>query len=228
MILHKFFVLLPSIRPAEAAKCFKFWKHRAVRQDDVNIRLIFDTAEQVAVFKGLLEYEPVDCSFNENKRKKGVVEPLFILSSQLKEENLSDDSIIIAASDDFIPPVNWDMYLNEKITRRNAVFQVNDGEMKGIISLPVMTKEALELFNYAIYNPAYNHMYSDQELFYNAMEMGILERAMESDIVFEHKHYTNGGREKDASDIELEPDYFEGKKIYSERMNLNIGERLKA
>jgi len=214
--LTDIYLLWPTARPKTFLETHKFWMDKCVHPEACHTKVVVDSVEDAEILK---DFKPMVV----NNTIKGIVYPLFQL---LKDFKANPRDIMVVPSDDFYPPINWDMYLREKMLTMKMVLQVNDGNMSDIMALPVMTYAAYEMMNRIIYHPAYSHMFCDKELYDTAMELAICEKVDPTDPLFEHKHYFFQTREMDDHDKILDEAYAEGKAIYTKRRYLTFQERL--
>jgi glycosyltransferase involved in cell wall biosynthesis len=119
----------------------------------------------------------------------------------LAAENASG-KVLIAISDDFYPIRYWDQRIltisdPEWINRRHVVM-VNDGYIKDLCTLTIVTKVRYDELGYLFY-PKYESMYCDTELTHHAVQDGIMIKALH--LVFSHYHPDNNMRRKDAVDM---------------------------
>ena len=164
--------------------------------------------------------------------KIGVCYPSYQLSSTT--EGQSGD-IVVFASDDFLPPQNWDLYLTSKLENREGGLMVRDGYQLPdssnmqypAITIPIMTWGCFEKLNKIIYNPVYTHMYSDCELYINLKDMGFLIDERVSDTtVFEHLHHAAGKRRADQLDVQYHSRWKEDEDTWNKRKNMPVLERI--
>ena len=124
--------------------------------------------------------------------------------------------VIIAVSDDFMPPERWDeklLSLEPKGWEDGewAVF-VDDGYVHTIMVLPIITRKRYERFGY-LYYPKYRSMFNDTELTEVAQRDGVVIEAHH--ILFEHLHPDCGKRPRDQVDL-----------VHSSRERWNASEML--
>jgi hypothetical protein len=175
----------------------------------------------------------LDVVITDRPDRIGVAYPSYYLSSRV--EGNSDD-VVIFASDDFLPPNNWDKYISEKLKGREGCLMVNDGYQaldfsnmaEPVFSIPIMTYSALLKMNKIIYNPAYNHLCSDAEHYLNAEQLKLIidERSEDKDFVFEHFHWSNGKRNPDQNDQNYYSKFENDKDRWEIRRKLSLNERL--
>lgn len=110
--------------------------------------------------------------------------------------------VIIAISDDFIPPSRWDFSLlmlpYHDWVNGEFVVHVNDGFVREICTLPVVTRRRYDRFGYMFY-PGYSSIFCDTDLTERARLDGVLLDAMH--LLFEHHHPSNRKRNMDAIDV---------------------------
>lgn len=209
---QKIILLWATIRPDVFKQTHNEWIKNASGNYTIHTRVAVDTQAQANQLNGF------DVIITNNTTP-GVCYPCYCLSSTLKTNS---HDIIIYASDDFFPPKNWDEFLINKFkTNPKSMLVVNDGIQKypnNVITIPIMTYEALVSLNHTIYHPSYTHMYSDVELYDVCNRMGILNDIRNTDsTVFEHRHYCNGKRKKDTHDSNLDNSMENGLTTYKTR-----------
>jgi hypothetical protein len=148
-----------------------------------------------------------------------------------------DDDIVVFASDDFMAPQGWDTYLINKLNGKGDVgLMVRDGYqlpdssnmLHAAITIPIMTYGCLKKLNMTIYHPAYNHMFSDCELYNNLKDLGLLyDDRMNDDTVFEHLHYAANKRNADDADRAYNAKWAEDQTTWDKRKLLPVEERIK-
>jgi hypothetical protein len=168
-----------------------------------------------------------------NTDKIGVCYPSYILSSTLECENDSD--VVVFASDDFLPPDSWDTYLINKFKEQDGCLFVPDGYqlenssnmIDPCITIPLMSYGCLKKINKVIYHPAYNHMFSDCELFLNCKELGMIINGYHDGIQFLHVHHSAGLRQPDQADQQYHLKWQVDQETWNKRKLLTLQERLK-
>lgn len=215
------FILWATCRPNTFKKTHQHWIKNARNPANIKTYVAVDTEEEKASLP----------NFNvmvTGSESKGVCFPCYCLSRNL----IADDrDIVVFASDDFFPPYGWDKMIQGLIGREECVLVLNDGIQKfpsEVVTLPIMTYGALKKMNYVIYHPAYQHMYSDVELYLTAKKLGFLKDVRRTfHTVFTHKHYVCRKRAKDSVDLRLDSTYSSGKIIFETRKALSLEEVLK-
>ena len=160
-----------------------------------------------------------------------------------KSLDLNDDDIIILPTDDTYCPDNWDEYLYRKFsTWDGALFldvgqittdanRRNDGSLNPPLQCLViacMTFKCLKKLNKCIFSTHYKHFFCDPEAYQNLFHMGLLkdDRIIDN-MVFEHRHYYEGKREKDEfDDKNYGTQWYEDHNIFWSRMKMSLEERL--
>jgi len=188
----------------------------------------------------LLEYLKDDYIITLNTNKIGVCYPSYQLSSNLgikMNSNCNDSDIVVLASDDFIAPKSWDTYLIDKMKDKgNISLMVRDGYqlpdssnmLHPAITIPILTYGCLKKINRVIYHPAYNHMFSDCELYDNLKDLGLLyDDRLSDETTFEHLHYAAGKRNADQADQAYNAKWSEDEITWNKRKLMTIEERLK-
>ena len=231
MKMNKINILWATIRPHTFVNIYKLWLSSAVNPSNIITHVAVNTNEDADIVKSVLSAK--DSVIIVNSDRKGVCYPSYCLSSKLEG---SKDDIVVFASDDFLPPSDWDTYLIDKLSNKEGCLMVRDGyqapdssnmEMP-VITIPILTFGALEKLNKVIYHPAYNHMYSDAELYINVKELGLLIDDRLIDVTeFTHHHYAAGKRNADINDQNYSLKWMEDKSTWNIRKNSPIDERLK-
>jgi len=164
--------------------------------------------------------------------KIGVCYPSYQLSSTTDGEA---GDIVVFASDDFMPPQNWDEYLLSKLEEKEGGLMVRDGYqlpdssnmLHPAITLPIMTWTCFEKLNKTIYNPVYTHMFSDCELYLNLKEMNLLiDDRLHDSTTFEHLHHAAGKRKADQLDVQYHQKWQDDELIWNKRKVLPVLERI--
>jgi glycosyltransferase involved in cell wall biosynthesis len=113
----------------------------------------------------------------------------------------STGKVLIVASDDFYPPPKWDHKLLSlpfpSWPDREFVIHVNDGYVRNLCTMPILTRRRYERLGY-IYYPAYESVFCDTELTEKAKMDGVLINALH--LTFEHKHPDCHKRQADEVD----------------------------
>lgn len=129
--------------------------------------------------------------------------------------------VLIAMSDDFVPPKKWDIRL-EKVSSDSTWFekphvvQVSDGYINDLCTLAIITRPWYERCGYLFY-PGYQSMFCDTELTYHAMQEKVLIQAPH--LLFEHHHPDNRLRVRDQVDLvhASSQRYADGERLFKSR-----------
>ena len=220
-----------TIRPQLFLNSYNQWISRAENNSDIDISVCVNTTEQKNQINNT--HKNMNVLVTDQPDRIGVAYPSYFLSSKL---NLNEDDIVIFASDDFIPPKNWDTYVKSKLSGKEGCLMANDGYQaldfsnmaEPVFSIPIMTYSALLKMNKVIYHPAYNHLCSDAELYLNAKELDLIidDRLNDKDYVFEHFHWSNGKRNADNNDKNYYDKFESDKQKWEYRKKLTLDERL--
>jgi len=227
-------ILWATIRPDEFIKKHTEWIKRANNKEKIKTYVAVNWVEHA---DKLRDYLKNDYIITLNTNKIGVCYPSYQLSSNLgtKMGKCENSDIIIFASDDFLPPENWDDYLIEKFKNKSGLLMVRDGYqlpdssnmLYPAITIPIMTFESLLKLNKIIYNPKYNHMFSDVELYFNAKDLGLLiDDRMTDETTFEHLHYAAGKRNADQADQAYNAKWKEDEVAWNKRKLMPVEERI--
>lgn len=221
-------ILWCTIRPTQFINFHKIWMDKAVDKQNIKTWVAVNWEQHK---KDIGDY-PVDvCVVNTDKI--GVCYPSYKLSSNLNCE--SDSDIVVFASDDFLPPDNWDQYLINKFEGRDGCLFVPDGYqledssnmIDPCITIPLMTWGCLKKLNKVIYHPAYNHMFSDCELFLNCKELDMIINGYHDGIQFLHVHHSAGLRGTDIADQHYHAKWSVDQETWNKRKKMKLEDRLK-
>ena len=221
------YILWCTLRPQQFIKFHKEW----IRKSSGELKIVTKVAVNWEVHKQELKDYPVDVEV-VNTNRIGVCFPSYQLSSKLECDDDSD--IVVFASDDFLPPDNWDLYLKEKLKGTDGCLFVPDGYqledssnmIDPCITIPLMTFGCLKKLNKTIYHPAYNHMFSDNELYLNCRELGVLVNGYHDGIQFLHVHHSAGLRGLDEADKHYHLKWREDQELWNKRKLMTLEERL--
>lgn len=219
----KIIILWSTIRPNTFKSTHRVWMENAKLKSRIRTIVAVDTTAQAN--------ELIGCGVDvlvTNSTKPGVCFPSYCLGLNTDSET---NDIIVFASDDFFPPIGWDVFLyNQLNTADESLLVVNDGiQPHGtrIVTIPILTLHALKRLNNVIYHPAYNHLQSDVELFDVAERLGILRDIRSIDnTVFEHRHHCVNKRAVDEHDKNVHKVEKNEMKTYLGRKDKSIDELL--
>lgn len=229
-------ILWCTIRPDVFLEMHKEWINRSMYPEKIKTYIAVNWKEHA---DQLRDYIKNGYMITLNTNKIGVCYPSYQLSSNLGVNmgQCENDDIVVFASDDFLPPNNWDDYLINKLKDKGDVglmirdgYQLPDSSnmIEPAVTIPIMTYGALLKMNRIIYNPVYAHMFSDIELYYNMKELGILyDDRLNDETVFEHRHYVTGKRPIDNADKSYNLKWREDELTWNERKKLPVEKRIK-
>jgi hypothetical protein len=206
----------------------KRWMENAINKDQIVTYVAVNTEREKEIL----------CQYNKSLNIKvcgnllGVCKPIYELSKDLV---FNDNQIIIVVCDDVNCIPSWDVYFDSLFKMyKNSLLLINDGLQdpnnvnNPAVTMPVMDSEGLKSLNNIIFHPEYMHYFCDNELYYNAREIGILIDLRKESEVFQHEHYDIVLRPIDDVDGEIISKCgFHDREVYDRRMKLSIGERLK-
>lgn len=230
-------VLWPTIRPKEAYERAKSWHSK--RGGDILDASFYFAVNSTEHREALLnlnqgrEYLPLLNVSIFDRARPGVCHSASMLSRYFIPPKCCgyDTDIIILASDDYDVPQGWDSYLIEQFKDFDGMLIVNDhksyAQATNIIPIPICSGAYLKRLNGIFYHPDFHHFFSDQELYYNALEIGNFKDLRGTDEPrFEHKHWSFGGRKKDAFDNRNNTWWNEDKATYERRKKMTLEQRL--
>jgi hypothetical protein len=229
-------ILWATIRPETFIKAHSEWIRRAINKENIKTYVAVNWKEHAEVLR---DYLKNDYIITLNTNKIGVCYPSYQLSSNLgiKMGQCQDNDVVIFASDDFMAPQGWDTYLINKFNEKGDVgLMVRDGYqlpdssnmLHAAITIPIMTYGCLKKMNMVIYHPAYNHMFSDCELYDNLKDLGLLyDDRINDTTVFEHLHYAAGKRNADQADQAYNDKWAEDEITWQKRKVMSVEERIK-
>lgn len=222
-----------TIRPETFTQMHPYWKGRAKDPKNIKTHVAVNYKQHEDYISEYLKLQNFDYrTLLVTTDKIGVCYPSYQLSSTT-EGNTGD--IVVFASDDFLPPQNWDEYLINKLKDQEGGLMVRDGYQLPdssnmqypAITIPIMTWGCFEKLNKTIYNPVYTHMYSDCELYLNLKEMNLLiDDRIKDTIVFEHLHHAAGKRRPDQLDVQYHAKWQEDESTWNKRKNMSVLERI--
>jgi hypothetical protein len=220
------YILWPTIRPQIFKNMHNQWIQKAKNPSNIKTNVAVNTQDQA---NELLDYNVIIT----NSEKIGVCYSAYQLTSKLEA---NDNDIVILASDDFLPPQNWDEYLINKLDGKNGALFVRDGYqlpdssnmLHPAITIPIMTFSCLKELNKAVYHPEFLHMFSDCELYYNLKDLGLLiDNRLTDGTVFEHLHHAAGKRPADNNDKTYYNNWGADEITWNRRRLMSLEDRLK-
>jgi len=136
---------------------------------------------------------------------------------------VSSGDILIVVSDDFECPLDWDKIVADNMDMSTpCALHVDDGitNFSRIMTIPIINRKLYEVLGY-VYHPAFVSMWADNHLYEVVSMKG---KIIIVDRLFQHNHYMNNRRKKDATDLShgSSEKYNEGKSIFDNLIiNLN-------
>jgi hypothetical protein len=200
------------------------WKLRAVEPDRIRWITRVKNVEQAGFIYNLFSKVTVEVG-NESLPKA------LLLMTKTLHYFLDNDAIILAAQDDQDCPHRWDEIVRKEFEGHDGAVFFNDGIQKPPSEanvMPCLTFGALKKLNRIIYHPDYRHLYCDNEFCRNCTELGLMKDVrLTNPAVFQHNHYSKGGRKMDAVDARIAGDMEADRLTFERRMKLPLSERLK-
>jgi hypothetical protein len=228
-------ILWCTLRPTQFKSAHSEWIKRSDNPENIQTYVAVNWKEHADQLRDYLNKNYI---ITVNTNKIGVCYPSYQLSSNLgiKMGVAKDDDIVVFASDDFMAPQGWDTYINNKLEGKGDVclmcrdgYQLPDSSnmLHASITIPIMTYGCLRKMNGIIYHPAYNHMFSDSELYNNLKDLGMLyDDRLNDDTIFEHLHYVAGKRNYDDADKAYNVKWAEDEITWNKRKLLPVEKRL--
>ena len=223
-----------TIRPETFTQMHPYWKGRAKDPKNIKTHVAVNYKQHEDYISEYLKLQNFDYrTLLVTTDKIGVCYPSYQLSSTTEGKN---DDIIVFASDDFLPPQNWDEYLINKLNGKGDVcLMVRDGYqlpdssnmLHPAITIPIMTYGCLKKLNMIIYHPAYSHMFSDCELYNTVKDLNMLyDDRMNDNTIFEHLHYAAGKRKADSADQAYNAKWKEDEITWNQRKLMPVEKRI--
>jgi hypothetical protein len=205
-------ILHPSWqRPELARKCYDEWMGKATYPG--NIEYILCLSHKDSTLEGYVRH------FSGTNANVIMLDD----NGLVKQVNFAAEhamgNLLIAVSDDFGCPDNWDALLEAKLhDKQDYIVKTSDGLQPFIMTLPMMDRAYYERFGY-IYHPRYNHMHGDEELAYVGQG---LKRTITLDLHFPHRHYSTGKMKRDATNVQNDSFYPADARTFAERRSANF------
>lgn len=199
-------------RKQQAIKTANTWLSKAVRKHNIEYILSVDVDDPDFVELQNMGRDRLIVIGSDNK---GAVDAINAGAA------ISTGGLLIAVSDDFDCPQDWDALLLHALQgRSDYVVKTQDGCQPWILTLPIMDRNYYNRFGY-IYYPGYKHMFCDCE----AAHVGdLLGRTITLPLPFPHHHYTQiGGQPKDAINVKNDATWDQGEELYLRRLADNFG-----
>lgn len=227
-------ILWCTIRPPQFQAMHSEWIKRSNNPQNIKTYVAVNWQEHADYLK---TYLANDTCIITSTNQIGVCYPSYQLSKRLGKEfgEILDDDIVIFASDDFLAPQDWDTYLINKLKGKTANLFVRDGYQLPdssnmqypCITIPIMTYGCLKKMNNVIYHPAYNHMYSDCELYLTLKDLNLLYDDRGNDnTIFEHLHHASGKRPADQADQAYNIKWKDDEQMWNKRKLMPVEKRI--
>lgn len=199
-----------SRRPAEMGKVIEMWRNRADNPAEVEVILGLD-GNDIASIAAAAEIKDISVVIQPDP-------PFNCVRGWNLAAEKSTGLVIIAIADDFVPPPSWDTHLKNVVKDdartemdrqrqgksypgwidREHVVHVNDGYVKDLCTLAILTRIRYDRFGYLWY-PEYQSLFCDTEFTTVAYRDSVVVKAPH--LLFEHVHPDCGKRERDATDL---------------------------
>jgi hypothetical protein len=228
-------ILWCTLRPQQFIQMHQEWIRRSDNPSEIKTYVAVNWEQHKSELENYLKSEYL---VSLNTDRIGVCYPSYMLSSNLGKEfgECKDEDIVVFASDDFLAPQGWDTYLKSKLKEKGDVgLMVRDGYQKPdssnmltpVVTIPIMTFGCLRKLNGIIYHPAYNHMFSDGELYLNLKDLGLLfDDRLNDEMTFEHLHYAAGKRSADQADKAYNSKWKDDEITWNKRKSMSVQERI--
>ena len=222
-------LLWGTIRPEIMVKTLKHWMDLAYNKSDIQIHVAVNSQENVVfIEENELDYFLYWKTYIYRKDAT-YPEKIYKLTSWLK---FQPDDILILPSDDIYAPLHWDKYLHWKFLSWDGALFLNDGYQGpdgGNLTIACMTYNCLKRLNRIILHPEYCHNFSDTEAFNNVKELGLLkDDRFVDNVVFEHRHFTNGKRHEDDVDKKNYSTWEQDEETYNRRKKYPLSKRIES
>ncbi len=222
-----------TIRPEAFITIHPYWIGRSNKKDDIKTYIAVNYEDHRVKIQEYLDKNNINGEILVvNTTKIGVCYPSYVLSQSI---NGNTGDIVVFASDDFLPPQNWDEYLRKKLENKEGGLLVRDGYQLPdssnmqfpCITIPILTWGCFIKLNKTIYNPAFNHMYSDAELYLNLKDLGMLiDERMTDPTIFEHLHHASGKRKPDQIDAQYHQKWKDDENTWNVRRYMTVEKRI--
>lgn len=228
-----FSVLHTSARPDTWQRVFEAWRDSSTNWDACEYILVMDerwgfTDDDMDKAAALIGRTHGKVIWNSGRR-------CYVDGVNLAATASTGDVLIVNADDQY-PCDEWDEELLQAISvgtmdsavppsQADYVIEVSTNtpteHERGIMVMPILSRERYERFGWVLY-PAYESMFSDNDFCAMAKRDGVVIDARH--LIFPHKHWINGQREKDAQDRAQNRDeaYSEGRKLFAARKRINF------
>lgn len=199
-------------RPEQAEATIKLWLGNAKDKSQIEYLLSVDHND-----KDLKRYKAI-------AERNGIKTHIALNKSAIEAINRAarkaQGNLLIVVSDDFLAEKDWDEKLLKELEgKEDYIVKTVDCIQPTLITLPIMDRKYYERFDY-IYEKGYLHMFCDEEMTTVGHMLG---KVINSDLVFEHIHYSTGKFKKDEISVKNDKSWNQGKKHFNERLKTNFG-----
>jgi hypothetical protein len=226
------YILWATIRPQMMKATHDNWVSNMTTDTAIVFKVAVATDEQKREIDGFGFADTEVIVVNERRGYN------YAITRLTREIVAKDEDIMLLLSDDFQSPKGWDTYILSKFKDWDGAIYLNDGyqdprlkyDSRNSMTLACMTYKCLCKINKTVFNPVYNHYFSDTEAFRNLYESGLLkdDRDIDAGIVFDHHSYFTGKRSKDESDEVNMTFWVEDQATFGIREKLPLEARLEA
>ncbi len=199
MSIPTFSLVYTSVRPRIIPQAVHIWNSRAAGKDFEWVISVDEGDDaSFAAAESCRARSPVSLKIVVNTGPKNCV------SGWNAAAAASEGKVLIAVSDDFVPPPDWDSALLAGDMPQGWVdgefaVHVEDGYVHNLMVIPVITRKRYNRYGY-LYYPKYQSMFCDTELTEVAYRDGVVIDAKH--LLFEHMHPDCGKRARDESDLQ--------------------------
>ena len=187
-----------TIRPEVFKQMHPYWIGRSTNTKNIKTHIAVNVEQHSDYIKEYFKSNSLDYRIMTVKTDKiGVCYPSYQLSSTTEGQT---GDIVVFASDDFLPPQNWDQYLISKLEGKEGGLMVRDGYQLPdssnmqypAITIPIMTWGCFEKLNKTIYNPSFFETEKKADFIESPAEDADLTQYKDHfDIVFSSPPYFN-------------------------------------
>jgi hypothetical protein len=202
-------------RPFQAMKTTLSWIEKASGTHQLEYIISLDDNDTfIDQYLGMFEDTNVNVIITPSRSCVGAVN---------EAAKASTGDILIVVSDDFECPFDWDKIVVDHMDMSTpCALHVDDGitNFSRIMTIPIINRKLYEVLGY-VYHPSFVSMWADNHLY---EVVSIKGKIIIVDRLFQHNHYMNNKRKKDATDHYhgSTEKYNEGKSIFDNLLiNLN-------
>jgi len=225
MALPRYSLCYTTIRATQVQTAVGWWIDRAVHPELLELCMSTD-ADQPECLAAL---QQVAESLKGKLARVEVVVNNDLPGTCVKGWNVaaaaSTGEVIIAMSDDFLPPSQWDDALDAAAPKHwrmmPCVLKVSDGYNPDLCTLSILTRRRYDRYGYLFY-PGYQSMFCDTEFTAAAAQDKVI--ASVPQLLFEHLHPDAKKRVRDQVDLNhsSEERYKHGQALFSFRKSVGF------